>query len=62
MTALNLLLGAALLVQGPASGSAASPAADTLRLSAAVQDALDANPMLRAARLRAKHPPRHRHI
>ena len=53
MTALNLLLGAALLVQGPASGSAASPAADTLRLSAAVQDALDANPMLRAARLRA---------
>jgi len=53
MTALSLFLGAALLVQGPASGPAASPEADTLRLSGAVRAALDANPMLRAARLRA---------
>jgi len=53
MMPLRLLLAATLSVQGPGSGSAGSPGADTLRLRAAVQAALDANPMLRAARLRA---------
>lgn len=53
MTPLSVVFAAALVVQGPESGSTANLPADTLRLSAAVQTALAANPMLRAARLKA---------